>query len=157
MTGDPATIPVIVGVGQINDRPGKPEQGLDPIGLMAGALRKADTDAGKAWLADCDSLSVVGQIAWPHLNPIAGKLADALDIDPAHVIETPPHGDSPTRLMSEAANRIAYRAVQLHGGMGYVNECRVEQLFRDARITTIYEGTSEIQRVVIARELLKNN
>ena len=107
MTGDPATIPVIVGVGQINDRPGKPEQGLDPIGLVAGALRKADTDAGKAWLADCDSLSVVGQIAWPHLNPIAGKLADALDIDPAHVIETPPHGDSPTRLMSEAANRIA--------------------------------------------------
>lgn len=58
---------------------------------------------------------------------------------------------------TEAANRIAYRAVQLHGGMGYVNECRVEQLFRDARITTIYEGTSEIQRVVIARELLKSS
>lgn len=57
---------------------------------------------------------------------------------------------------SEAANRIAYRAVQLHGGMGYVNECRVEQLYRDARITTIYEGTSEIQRVVIARDLLKS-
>ncbi|GJM26068.1 MAG: acyl-CoA dehydrogenase [Phycisphaerae bacterium] len=58
---------------------------------------------------------------------------------------------------TEAANRIAYRAVQLHGGMGYVNECRVEQLFRDARVTTIYEGTSEIQRVVIARELLKSS
>jgi len=56
---------------------------------------------------------------------------------------------------SEAANRIAYRAVQLHGGMGYVNECRVEQLYRDARITTIYEGTSEIQRIVIARHLLE--
>lgn len=54
---------------------------------------------------------------------------------------------------SEAANRIAYRAVQVHGGSGYVNECRVEQLYRDARITTIYEGTSEIQRIVIAREL----
>jgi len=54
---------------------------------------------------------------------------------------------------SEAANRIAYRAVQVHGGTGYVNECRVEQLYRDARITTIYEGTSEIQRYVIAREL----
>lgn len=52
---------------------------------------------------------------------------------------------------SEAANRIAYRAVQVHGGMGYVHECRVEQLYRDARITTIYEGTSEIQRYVIAR------
>ncbi len=56
---------------------------------------------------------------------------------------------------SEAANRIAYRAVQVHGGTGYVNECRVEQLYRDARITTIYEGTSEIQRHVIAREVLR--
>jgi len=56
---------------------------------------------------------------------------------------------------SEAANRIAYRAVQVHGGAGYVNECRVEQLYRDARITTIYEGTSEIQRFVIARELAR--
>jgi len=54
---------------------------------------------------------------------------------------------------SECANRIAYRAVQVHGGTGYVNECRVEQLYRDARVTTIYEGTSEIQRIVIAREL----
>ncbi len=54
---------------------------------------------------------------------------------------------------SEAANKIAYRAVQVHGGTGYVNECRVEQLFRDARITSIYEGTSEIQRIVIARQL----
>lgn len=56
---------------------------------------------------------------------------------------------------SEAANRIAYRAVQVHGGYGYVEEFRVEQLYRDARITTIYEGTSEIQRHVIAREVLR--
>lgn len=54
---------------------------------------------------------------------------------------------------SEAANRLAYRAVQVHGGAGFVRECRVEQLYRDARVTTIYEGTSEIQRMVIAREL----
>src|SRR5262249_36796536 len=56
---------------------------------------------------------------------------------------------------SEAANRITYRAVQSHGGYGYVREFRVEQLYRDARITTIYEGTSEIQRHVIARNLLR--
>ena len=54
---------------------------------------------------------------------------------------------------TEAANRIAYRAVQVHGGTGYVRECRVEQLYRDARVTTIYEGTSEVQRIVIARGL----
>ena len=58
---------------------------------------------------------------------------------------------------SEAANRIAYWAIQVHGGTGYVKECRVEQLARDARVTTIYEGTSEIQRIVIARELLRNS
>jgi alkylation response protein AidB-like acyl-CoA dehydrogenase len=58
---------------------------------------------------------------------------------------------------SEAANRIAYKAVQVHGGYGFVNEFRVEQLYRDARITTLYEGTSEIQRVVIARGLLRNS
>jgi alkylation response protein AidB-like acyl-CoA dehydrogenase len=56
---------------------------------------------------------------------------------------------------TESANRIAYRAVQIFAGSGYINEYRVEQLYRDARITTIYEGTSEIQRLVIARELLK--
>ncbi|MGE0481015.1 MAG: acyl-CoA dehydrogenase family protein [Phycisphaerae bacterium] len=56
---------------------------------------------------------------------------------------------------SEAANRIAYRAVQSHGGYGFVHEFRVEQLYRDARITTIYEGTSEIQRYVVARELMR--
>ena len=54
---------------------------------------------------------------------------------------------------SEAANRIAYRAVQVHGASGYVRDCRVEQLYRDARVTTIYEGTSEIQRHVIAKGL----
>jgi len=57
---------------------------------------------------------------------------------------------------SEAANRIADRAVQVHGGYGFVNEFRVEQLYRDARITRLYEGTSEIQRLVIARSLLRD-
>ncbi len=56
---------------------------------------------------------------------------------------------------TEACNRVAYRAVQVHGGTGYVNESRVERLYRDARVTTIYEGTSEIQRIVIARGALK--
>ncbi|MCH8853358.1 MAG: acyl-CoA dehydrogenase, partial [Planctomycetes bacterium] len=55
---------------------------------------------------------------------------------------------------SEMAGRVADRAVQVHGGTGYVNDSRVEQLYRDARVTRIYEGTSEIQRLVIARELL---
>jgi len=56
---------------------------------------------------------------------------------------------------SEAANRAAYRAVQVHGGYGYSREYRVERLYRDARVLTLYEGTSEIQRLVIARSILK--
>ncbi|HEY0839032.1 MAG TPA: acyl-CoA dehydrogenase family protein [Vulgatibacter sp.] len=56
---------------------------------------------------------------------------------------------------SEAVNRVVAQAVQIHGGYGYVDEFPVERHLRDARVTTIYEGTSEIQRVVIAREILR--
>ena len=55
---------------------------------------------------------------------------------------------------SEAANRIAYKALQIFGGYGFTKDFSVERFFRDARITTLYEGTSEIQRLVIARALL---
>lgn len=55
---------------------------------------------------------------------------------------------------SEVANRAASDAVQIHGGAGYCMEFAVERYFRDAKITEIYEGTSEIQRVVIARDVL---
>jgi alkylation response protein AidB-like acyl-CoA dehydrogenase len=56
---------------------------------------------------------------------------------------------------TESAVWICDRAVQIHGGYGYSREYLVERLYRDVRVTTIYEGTSEIQRMVIARELLK--
>jgi alkylation response protein AidB-like acyl-CoA dehydrogenase len=57
---------------------------------------------------------------------------------------------------SEACMRAAKEALQIHGGYGYINEYPVERLFRDAKITEIYEGTSEIQRLVIAKTLLKD-
>jgi alkylation response protein AidB-like acyl-CoA dehydrogenase len=57
---------------------------------------------------------------------------------------------------SEAANKVAYEAVQIHGGNGYSRHYAVEKLYRDARITTIYEGTSEIQRIVISRGILRD-
>ena len=56
---------------------------------------------------------------------------------------------------SEAANKIVYLALQIHGGYGYSKEFTVEQLYRDARVLTLYEGTSEIQRLVISRYLLR--
>lgn len=57
---------------------------------------------------------------------------------------------------SESANQAAYKALQIHGGYGYSKEFFIEQLYRDARVLTIYEGTSEIQKHVISRHLIKN-
>ncbi len=56
---------------------------------------------------------------------------------------------------STIANEVTREAVQIHGGYGYVREYLVERMMRDAKVTEIYEGTSEIQHLVIARELLK--
>ena len=55
---------------------------------------------------------------------------------------------------SEMVNRVAYKAVQIHGSQGYSRESEVERIYRDARVISIYEGTSEIQRTIIARDLL---
>jgi butyryl-CoA dehydrogenase len=56
---------------------------------------------------------------------------------------------------SEVANRVARDAVQIHGGAGYLKDFAVERFYRDARITEIYEGTSEVQRIVISRAVLQ--
>jgi butyryl-CoA dehydrogenase len=56
---------------------------------------------------------------------------------------------------SEMAERVASRGIQIHGGLGYMKECDAERHWRDSRITEIYEGTSEIQRIVISAHLLK--
>jgi len=58
---------------------------------------------------------------------------------------------------SEAANKVAYLALQIHGGYGYSKEYTIERLYRDVRVLSIYEGTSEIQRLIIARKLLKES
>jgi alkylation response protein AidB-like acyl-CoA dehydrogenase len=67
------------------------------------------------------------------------------------------YGSMSKLLASEAAMWVTTQAVQIFGGYGYVKDYPVEKLFRDAKITEIYEGTSEIQRIVIARELYANH
>ncbi len=57
---------------------------------------------------------------------------------------------------TEMVNRAADAAVQIHGGMGYMKESPIERVYRDMRLFRIFEGTSEVQRMVIARELLKD-
>ncbi|MBD3289054.1 acyl-CoA dehydrogenase, partial [candidate division KSB1 bacterium] len=57
---------------------------------------------------------------------------------------------------SEAAFRCVHKALQIHGGYGYIKEYPIERMYRDQRITEIYEGTSEIQRIVIANSILRD-
>ena len=54
----------------------------------------------------------------------------------------------------DTAMWVSERAIQIHGGYGYTKEFPVERFFRDAKITQIYEGTQEVQRIVVARSLL---
>ena len=54
---------------------------------------------------------------------------------------------------SEMAEKVCSAAIQIHGGYGYLNDFPVERIYRDVRVTTIYEGTSDIQRLVIGRQL----
>ena len=56
---------------------------------------------------------------------------------------------------SESCNKIVDRMLQLHGGYGFVEDFPIERYYRDARVTRIYEGTSEVQRIVIAREVIR--
>ena len=116
---DPERIPVIIGVGQINDRPESPELGLDPPGLMAAALRLAETDAGGDILAKLDSLAIVDQISFRHLGNLCEGLAAAIGANPkVNYQSEAPHGDTPIRLLNEAANRIGAGEVVLAAVVG---------------------------------------
>lgn len=99
--------PIIVGVGQINDRPSSPEDGLDPLALMAEALAKAESDAGASLLRDADYLGIVQQISFRKLGDPSAPLAERLDAIPKIAFQTEgPNGDSPVMLLNDAANRI---------------------------------------------------
>lgn len=112
-------IPVIIGVGQVNDRPADPANGRDPVALMAAALRSAEADAGGAWLSRLEALSVVDQIGWPDLNPVPDALAAMVAASPRIREQTPkPTGDSPVRLLHDAANRIGAGEIRLAAVVG---------------------------------------
>ena len=102
------------------------------------------------------------------LQAIQFMLADsAVDVDTANLLtfraafakdagspRTARESSMAKLFASEACGRVADRMLQVHGGYGYVEEYPIERLYRDARVTRIYEGTSEVQRLVIARDVL---
>jgi acetyl-CoA C-acetyltransferase len=115
---DPKFIPVIVGVGEALDRPAELTSALEPVALMAQALREAERDAGGALLDQVDSLDLVGLVSWRYVDPV-GLLAEKLGIDPARKTNASMGGETPIRLIHEAALRIAageQRAAAIVGG-----------------------------------------
>jgi alkylation response protein AidB-like acyl-CoA dehydrogenase len=84
----------------------------------------------------------------------ARALLHATAVAKDHGASTTLYGSMSKLLASETAMAVTTQAVQIFGGYGYVKDYPVERLFRDAKVTEIYEGTSEIQRIVIARELI---
>lgn len=118
MSNPEERVPVVIGVGEVNDRPENPDDGLDSAGLMAEALRRADEDAGGGWLGDCDMLHVIPQISWDIDVPAA--LAADTGIEASRIVEAPlASGDSPVRLLNDAANAIgegSAKVVAITGG-----------------------------------------
>ena len=102
----PERMPVIVGVGEITDRPDDPAQGLEPLALMEQALRRTEADAGAALLARIDALDVVNQVSWPYAD-MPAQLAARIGARPAHAVYGPVGGESPIRFLHQAAARIA--------------------------------------------------
>lgn len=116
---NPERIPVIIGVGQVNDRPEDPENGLDSLGLMVAALRAAQADAGGDILAHLGSLAIVDQISFREMGNLCVPLAQTIGATPSINYQSEaPHGDTPIRLLNEAANRIGAGEVSLAAVVG---------------------------------------
>src|SRR3979409_1362664 len=99
-------IPVIVGVGEIVDRPKEIVEGLEPLALLVEALKRAEQDSGGKLLGEIQSLDIVNFLSWRYRDPQI-QLSDRLGIKPAHAYYGPVGGESPIRYLHEAAQRIA--------------------------------------------------
>ncbi len=98
-------IPVIVGVGEITDKPANPAEGLEPLALMAEALKRAEQDAGAKLVAEIDSIDLVNLVSWRYEDP-ARQLCERLGIAPKRAVYGPVGGEGPIRFLHEAALRI---------------------------------------------------
>jgi acetyl-CoA C-acetyltransferase len=105
-TPSPDRIPVIVGIGEITDRPKEITDGLEPLSLLVEALRRAEADSGAALLGEIDSLDVVNFLSWRYRDP-EKQLSARLGVTPKHAYYGPVGGESPIRYLHEAAQRIA--------------------------------------------------
>jgi len=129
------------------------------VGLAQGALDETVKYA-KQRKAFGKNISEFQAIQWmiadmqTEIEAARGLLYYAAWLKDAHPTKVGATSSKAKLYASEMANRVVYKAVQVHGSVGYSRETDVERMYRDARVITIYEGTSEVQRMIIARELL---
>ena len=97
--------PVIIGVGEVLDRPADPGQALEPLALMEAAVRAADGDAGGGWLERIDSLDLINLVSWRY-DRVAARLAERLGILCPRAVYGIVGGETPTTKIHEAALRI---------------------------------------------------
>jgi butyryl-CoA dehydrogenase len=129
------------------------------VGLAQGALEETVKYA-KQRKAFGKSISEFQAIQWmiadmqTEIEAARGLTHYAAWLKDAHPTKVGASASKAKLYASEMVNRVVYKAVQVHGSVGYSRETDVERMYRDARVITIYEGTSEVQRMIIARELL---
>jgi alkylation response protein AidB-like acyl-CoA dehydrogenase len=129
------------------------------LGLAQGALDESVKHA-KARRAFGKSIGEFQAIQWmladmqTEIEAARGLVYHAAWLKDAHPGKLGAASSKAKLYASEMVNRVVAKAVQIHGSSGYSRESNVERMYRDARVITIYEGTSEIQRTIIARELL---
>jgi butyryl-CoA dehydrogenase len=129
------------------------------VGLAQGALEETIKYA-KQRKAFGKSISEFQAIQWmiadmqTEIEAARGLTYYAAWLKDAHPTKLGASSSKAKLYASEMVNRVVYKAVQVHGSSGYSRETDVERMYRDARVITIYEGTSEVQRMIIARELL---
>jgi alkylation response protein AidB-like acyl-CoA dehydrogenase len=129
------------------------------VGLAQGALEETVKYA-KQRKAFGKNISEFQAIQWMiadmqmEIEAARGLVHYAAWLKDAHPAKMGASASKAKLYASEVVNRVLYKAVQVHGSVGYSRETDVERMYRDARVITIYEGTSEVQRMIIARELL---
>jgi acetyl-CoA C-acetyltransferase len=99
-------VPVLIGIGEVTDRPADPQDSMEPLTLMAEALRRADEDAGGGWISGLNSLDVVGQVTWRY-DDLPALLARRIGASPQLLVNGPVGGETPIRMLHEAALRIS--------------------------------------------------
>ena len=129
------------------------------VGLAQGALdetvkyAKQRAAFGKK-IADFQAIQWMIADMQTEIEAARGLVYYAAWLKDAHPTKVGASASKAKLYASEMVNRVVYKAVQVHGSAGYSRETDVERMYRDARVITIYEGTSEVQRMIIARELL---